>query len=96
MTSEIYKSIFCLSTLTGQVPEALIEDLQALGPIPKAPPKIALGLKSDLLRRRPDVRSAENDLHAATASIGVSVASFFPSFNLLGLIGLQSIKWPSF
>ena len=41
-------------------------------------------MPSDLLRRRPDVRKAEAEHHAATARIGVAEASFFPSFSLVG------------
>ena len=41
-------------------------------------------MPSDLLRRRPDVRKAEAEHHAATARIGVAQAALFPSFSLVG------------
>ena len=46
--------------------------------IPRVPPQVPAGLPSDLLRRRPDIRQAEAQLHAATAQIGVAVAQLFP------------------
>jgi multidrug efflux system outer membrane protein len=46
------------------------------------PPEIPVGLPATLLTRRPDVRQAENELHAATARIGVALASRFPYLNI--------------
>ena len=61
-------------------------------PIPAPPPAVPVGLPSELLRRRPDVRRAERDLAAATANIGVATADLFPKFSLTGDLGLQSIS----
>src|SRR5207302_11262285 len=60
-------------------------------PLPPAPPEVPVGLPSDLLRRRPDVRRAERELAAATARIGVATADLFPRFSLTGAAGLQSL-----
>jgi len=89
--AQIYRNIYILSTLVGSQPEALLEELLPSQPLPKVPAHVAVGLKSDLLRRRPDVRRAERDLAEATANIGVAVASFFPSITLIGDGGLQSL-----
>jgi outer membrane protein TolC len=43
-----------------------------------------------LARRRPDIRNAEAALHAATAQVGVSVASLFPQVSLTGTFGLRN------
>ncbi|MGN6505080.1 MAG: TolC family protein, partial [Tepidisphaeraceae bacterium] len=48
---------------------------------------------SELLRRRPDVRAAERQIEAATASIGVATADLFPKFSLNGAVGLSSAKF---
>jgi NodT family efflux transporter outer membrane factor (OMF) lipoprotein len=50
------------------------------------------GIPADVLRRRPDVRRAERQLASATARIGQSTAELYPKFNLVGSIGLESLK----
>lgn len=80
-----------LGVLLGQEPGALLEELSPEAPIPQVPLETAIGLPSDLLRRRPDVRRAERELAAATARIGVATADLFPRFSLTGLLGLQSL-----
>jgi NodT family efflux transporter outer membrane factor (OMF) lipoprotein len=56
------------------------------------PTTVPVGFPSELARRRPDVRQAEAQLHAATADIGVAQANFYPSLNLTGSFGLQSLQ----
>ncbi len=94
--SEIYQYIYALSVLIGTFPETLAEELLPIYPLPQPPQEIACGLRSDIVRRRPDVRQAERELAAATANIGVAVASFFPSFTLSADLGLQSLKLSNF
>jgi len=53
-------------------------------------PEIPAGLPSDLLRRRPDVREAEENLVAANANVGVAKALFFPQFSITGQFGAMS------
>ncbi len=49
------------------------------------------GLPSDLIERRPDIRSAEQTLVAANADIGQAKAAFFPKVTLTGMYGFQSV-----
>lgn len=75
-----------LGILTGQAPGALRTEIEAVQPIPHAPEGIAVGIPADTLRRRPDVRSAERQLAAATARIGVAKAALFPALSISGNI----------
>lgn len=56
------------------------------------PPEIPPGLPSDLLQRRPDILVAEQELAAATASIGVAQAQRFPAFSLTGRAGVAGLQ----
>lgn len=80
-----------LAVLTGQGPAALLATLSTPRPLPALPARFDPGTPGELVRRRPDVRAAEQRLHAATARIGVATADLFPRFTLGGLIGSQAI-----
>ncbi len=85
-------AIYSLGVLLGREPAALEKDLIRATPIPPTPPEIPVGLPSDLLRRRPDIRRAEAQIHAATARIGVATADLFPKFNLAGSYGFSALE----
>jgi NodT family efflux transporter outer membrane factor (OMF) lipoprotein len=84
------QSIHRLGVLLGEPPMALAEALAPPQQIPKPPPDVPVGLPSDLLRRRPDVRRAERRLAASTARIGAATADLFPRFSLTGSLGTQA------
>jgi NodT family efflux transporter outer membrane factor (OMF) lipoprotein len=84
------QSIYALSVLLARPPADLLADLLAPGPLPATPPAVPVGLPSELLRRRPDIRQAEAQLHAAVAQIGVAVADLFPKFSLTGSLTYQN------
>ncbi len=84
--------INALSLLLGQPPNALRADLEVPHPVPPVPPVVPVGFPSELARRRPDIRQAEAQLHAATADIGVAQANFYPTLTLTGSFGLQSLQ----
>jgi NodT family efflux transporter outer membrane factor (OMF) lipoprotein len=81
------QTIYNIALLLGLEPAALVTELEADAAIPPAPAEVPVGLPSDLLRRRPDVRRAEANLHAATARVGVATADLFPRFSLTGSLG---------
>ena len=84
------QSIYALSILLARPPADLLKQLTPTGDVPGVPAQIPAGLPSDLLRRRPDIRQAEAQLHAVTAQIGVATADLFPKFSLTGTVSWQS------
>ncbi len=82
-----------LALLLAMPPGALRAELEQPRPIPPGPPRVPVGLPSELARRRPDVRRAEAQLHSATADIGVAEADFFPRITLSGSLSLQALQF---
>jgi NodT family efflux transporter outer membrane factor (OMF) lipoprotein len=79
-----------LSVLLGMPPSDLTQMLGGPGTIPTAPVQVAAGVPADLLRRRPDIQAAELEAAGLSALVGVAEADLYPSFSLLGSIGVQS------
>ena len=84
-------AMYGIAVLLGQEPGALVAELSPSMPVPPAPPGVPIGLPSDLLRRRPDVRQAERQLAAETARIGVAKSDWFPKLSLTGDVGSESV-----
>ena len=78
-----------LSVLLGQNP-GTIERVDAPSLEQLSVPIVPIGLPSELLERRPDIRRAEASLAAQTAQIGVAKALRFPTLSLTGTLGLVS------
>ena len=85
-----------LSVLTGQVPDALRDELSAEKSLPSLPAVINVDNVSDLLKRRPDIQRAEQNLAAAIADYNVSVADQFPVVNIVGALGFAATSFGSF
>jgi outer membrane protein, multidrug efflux system len=90
--SSLKQAAYNLDLLLGLSSGALWSELEKEVDIPGLPPEILVGLPSDLLRRRADIRFAERRLAAATAQVGSAIADLFPKFSLTGIYGLQSIS----
>jgi NodT family efflux transporter outer membrane factor (OMF) lipoprotein len=75
-----------LAILIGTPPGSLHDELGEPTEVPVPPDTIAVGLPAELLRQRPDIRSAERALAAQTAQIGVATADLYPRFSLAGLL----------
>jgi multidrug efflux system outer membrane protein len=85
-----------LAVLVGGYPDAVDAELAKPAPIPSVPDEVAVGLPVNLLRQRPDLRSAERALAAQTARIGVATADLYPRLTLLGTFAFQATdaaKW---
>jgi len=83
--------INAVGLLLGEAPRALESELRRPRALPRMPRRIPLGLPGTLIRRRPDVREAEAQLHEATAETGVAVANFYPDVTLNGAANVQSL-----
>ena len=83
---------YSIAVLLGKEPAALDALLNHTTPIPTPPVTIPLGLPSELLCRRPDIRRAQAQVHAANALIGVARADFFPKFSLTAQSGFNGPK----
>ncbi len=79
-----------LALLLGTPPFAGSDIFAGAVAIPVAPVQLAVGIPADLLRRRPDVRSAEYQAMAQGAQIGVAKADLFPAFSLSGTFDVLS------
>jgi len=101
LETSLQQSLFSLAILLGRQPENIGKEFETGGEIPKALGIIPIGLPSDLLRRRPDLRTAEKQLFAAMAHVKVAKADLFPTISLTTLFGYESslakqlFKWPS-
>ncbi len=93
LRASIRGSAYRIAVLTGRPPDALLSELLASAPIPDPPDIVPVGLPSDLLLRRPDLRRAEDDLHAAVADIGGATADLYPRFFLTGQATPQAAKF---
>ena len=79
-----------LNVLIGGLPGTLDARLSVPAPLPTLPAVVGIGIPSTLARRRPDIRQAEAQLHAATAGVGVAVAQFYPDVSLTGSLGIRA------
>jgi outer membrane protein, multidrug efflux system len=82
-----------LSYLVGKNPQSIVRGLELTEQ--RMPPSVPAGIPSDLIERRPDIRSAEQQLIAANARIGVAKAAFFPRISLTGFLGFESSQLTS-
>jgi NodT family efflux transporter outer membrane factor (OMF) lipoprotein len=92
LQARINQTMYGLAVLLGEPPVALLDELTEAAPIPPVPPKVPVGMPSELLKRRPDVMRAERVLAAVTAEQGIATADFFPHLILGGTAGVQSRK----
>lgn len=81
-----------LAVLAAGRPDAEIPELaKPVSLLDMKIPEVAAGIPSDMARKRPDIRAADDRLHAATATIGMAQADFYPQITLTGQISLDAL-----
>jgi NodT family efflux transporter outer membrane factor (OMF) lipoprotein len=80
-----------LATLTGRFPSEADREAFTLAVL-TLPQKLPLSLPSKLVQQRPDIRAAEEQLHQASANIGVATANLLPQLNITGDYGSAALK----
>lgn len=91
LKESLRQSLNRMSLLLGK-PPGYVDPLliNNIGPIPETPEQILVGIPAELIRRRPDVRAAEELVIAQTANIGVAVGDLYPMFSLNGDFGVSA------
>ncbi|MBN1904408.1 MAG: efflux transporter outer membrane subunit [Deltaproteobacteria bacterium] len=92
----IEETMNSLAILLGEMPGELHDELLSPAPIPVPEVEIVIGIPSDILRRRPDIRRAERALAAQTARVGAATADLYPSLRLTGSLGLTASSLDNF
>ena len=87
LTAQLEQGEDALRVLLGMTPQSLDTLLAGPPSIPVPPKDVAVGIPADLIRRRPDIRSAELKAAAQSAQIGMAKADLFPAFSLTGAFG---------
>lgn len=93
---QLMQNITALSVLTGIPSDSLRQEMLLIQPVPLPETVLTVGIPAERIRQRPDVKKAERQLAAQTARIGVATADLYPSFSLLGSLGMASLSTGDF
>ena len=92
LNAQIEAAMNRLAVLVGQPAGSLHETLSSVKPIPEVSVEMAVGVPANIIRQRPDIRSAERSLAAQTARTGEAVSEKYPRFTLTGSIGIEALS----
>ena len=96
LEANINEQINQISVLLGEHSALVRQQLLPVQPLPKNPRKVALGIPANLIRQRPDVRSAERTIDGLAAAVGASRADWWPKFLVTGFFGYSSEQFEHF
>lgn len=80
-----------LAALSGKLPSEPLPETFTLSKL-ELPTELPVSLPSQLVEQRPDVRQAEENLHSASAQIGVAIANRFPNITLTADAGSTALE----
>jgi len=92
LESSVAQAMHRIATLVGLEPTALTAELDHAAPVPSVPSEIAIGIPTDTLRQRPDVRAAEQRIVAETSRLAQAETRRYPQFSLSGSIGVEVVR----
>lgn len=90
------QSLYRLDILTGQIPGSLSKKLEAVADLPAISDAVPIGLTSNLLLRRPDVRAAEAGFVIAESDRGLAELERLPRFTLFANAGNETTDLSNF
>lgn len=90
VNQEIIEMESMINFLVGRYPQNIQRPKVAWANV--IPPKLTVGIPSNMLENRPDIKQAEFELLATKANLFTAKAAFYPSLNLTGGLGFQSFK----
>jgi NodT family efflux transporter outer membrane factor (OMF) lipoprotein len=90
LKTQLQQAKNALSVLLGMPPGDLADLMEGAAEIPASPPQVVVGIPANLLRRRPDIRSAEQQAAAQCTQIGIAKSDLYPAFSLNGTFGFLS------
>lgn len=93
LNAEINIALNRIGVLTGKPSAELKTALALVKSLPQIPASFAVGNPTDLLKRRPDIRRAEQALAGAVAEYNIRVADLYPRVTFTGGLGYLSSDW---
>ena len=96
LEASVYSEVNTLAVLTGEYSDSLRQALLQVHPLPQGNPILMQGIPAELIRRRPDVRSAERTMDALAAAAGATRADWWPKFYLTGSFGYGNEYYKQF
>lgn len=90
LEASITSSYNSLSVLLGIMPDSLPEGLYAERQLPDGAVLPVTGTPADLLRRRPDIAAAENNVDIAASALGIAKSEYLPSLSVSASVGTQA------
>jgi NodT family efflux transporter outer membrane factor (OMF) lipoprotein len=88
---ELARALNTIGVLLGRLPSDQHDELAQERPIPVPPPDVAVGVPANLVRQRPDIRSAERRLAMQTARVGIAASELYPQFALAGGLNVGNV-----